>query len=491
MSMEHHALQNDIFRFASYWRWLDRRLGLKNGPRETLQRRTMSTATMTLTEIADIPFEKLSSSLYFICEDIGMEHFVHRYEAQMELAGAAPEKFAKGLHRFFNETAIMIRKEGLYTDFFDFISICGYLRLQRNSPQIDTTVVDCYFSLLLQQLEYLRPDKFNLQVRVCGLSTRGEVLVALDCFPNLDLPGYEIDRAARENAIPDYHNISAWIQKVYLKAGYEDIRSLEDLNRYVQQERSYTNHLALLLPFINEYTFDIIPTELFSADARPLYALQFRGSSVDELTECLRHRNRMLPVNGVVMELGDGENIRRVVLKEYFYDDTVYMLYRVSTKMGDLSGFYNTRSGFFFTILLEAYDPEAVLVTNFKSLILYLYSCAVARDSQSRLDKLPRFCWYIDEKGFPHNPVTARMFLRGGKPKKQYLHGTKLLSKQDEKYESVEREFAGFIRKVGPGRSPSARAVAYAESLGFNLMPDETYVRPFTKHVLRLRKKDS
>ena len=22
MSMEHHALQNDIFRFASYWRWL-------------------------------------------------------------------------------------------------------------------------------------------------------------------------------------------------------------------------------------------------------------------------------------------------------------------------------------------------------------------------------------------------------------------------------------------------------------------------------------
>lgn len=490
MSMERHALQNDIFRFASYWRWLDRRLGLKNGPREILQRRTMSTATMTLTEIADIPFEKLSSSLYFICENIGMERFVHRYESQMELAGAAPEKFAKGLHRFYNETSIIIRKEGLIADFFDFVSLCGNLRLQQDSLQIDTTVMDCYFSLLLQQLEYLKPDKFNLQVRVCGLSTKGDILVAPDYFPNLDLPGYEIDRAARENTIPNVNDISAWIHKVYLKAGYEDIRSMEDLKRYVQRERSYTNHLALLLPFINEYTFDILPLELFSADASPLYRMQFHGPSIDELTECLRHRSCTLPVNGVVLELGGEGVIQKVLLKECFYDDTVYMLYKVSTQMGELSGFYNTKSGFFFTVLLDAIDPGGALIYNFQRLILYLYFCAVARDGQSRLDRLPQYCWYDDTQGFPLTPVTARMFLRGGKPKKQCLDNTKLLSRQDDKYESVERELAGFIRRVGPGKTPSAQAVAYAESLGYSLMPDETYVRPFTKHVLRLRRKE-
>lgn len=61
--------------------------------------------------------------------------------------------------------------------------------------------------------------------------------------------------------------------------------------------------------------------------------------------------------------------------------------------------------------------------------------------------------------------------------------------KGDEAYEESPRAIQGFIRKVGEGRTPSREAVEYAEALGYSLAPDETYVRPFIRRVLRLRQK--
>ena len=61
--------------------------------------------------------------------------------------------------------------------------------------------------------------------------------------------------------------------------------------------------------------------------------------------------------------------------------------------------------------------------------------------------------------------------------------------KGSDKYESEERSIQGFIRKVGQGRTPSEQAVEYARALGYDLEPDETYVRPFIKRVLRLKQK--
>ena len=59
--------------------------------------------------------------------------------------------------------------------------------------------------------------------------------------------------------------------------------------------------------------------------------------------------------------------------------------------------------------------------------------------------------------------------------------------KNDDKYTHEERSIQGFIRKVGKGKKPSEQAVQYARSLGYELAPDETYVRPFITHVLRLK----
>ena len=172
-------MENDIMYSAPYWRWLDKKLAGNNSPMATLQRRTMNTASTILTTIRAIPFSKLSATLYFFCADVETREFARLYESQLELAGAAPEKFAKGLHKFYNDVTNKIKKENRFADFFDFMSLCGRIRLQSTNPNVDISVVNCYYSLLLQNLEYLRPDKFNFNVALCGMKTTGELLTGL------------------------------------------------------------------------------------------------------------------------------------------------------------------------------------------------------------------------------------------------------------------------------------------------------------------------
>ena len=107
-------------RHISYWRKLNKKLRGKPYPVITIQRRTLSTASEILDTICDIPFEKLSMSLYFYCQDVGMAQFTHAYESQIELAGANPDKFVFGLHEFYTRIASKIRKEDLTTCFLSF-----------------------------------------------------------------------------------------------------------------------------------------------------------------------------------------------------------------------------------------------------------------------------------------------------------------------------------------------------------------------------------
>lgn len=80
--------------------WFDRKNGSGYGPANLLQRRTMNTAVVTVSTLQNIPFSELSSSLYFFCSDIESKAFSRLYESQVELAGANPDKFIKGLHSY-------------------------------------------------------------------------------------------------------------------------------------------------------------------------------------------------------------------------------------------------------------------------------------------------------------------------------------------------------------------------------------------------------
>ena len=87
-------------------------------------------------------------------------------------------------------------------------------------------------------------------------------------------------------------------------------------------------------------------------------------------------------------------------------------------------------------------------------------------------------------------------YLQGGKLKNTYSPnedsgfraGTARIGNDD--CEREERAVQGYIRKLPKNQTASAEARAFAESLGYELNTDETYVRPFIKQVFRLRDKD-
>ena len=289
-------MNNDLFFSAPYWRWIEKKLRNQNGPAAVIQKRTLNTATTILLNLRDVSFERLSSSLYFICEDIQMKELTHMYEAQLELAGASPDKFVKGLHPFFNSATIKIKKENMYEDFFDFISLCGQLRFrwkaEDNDHKINTTVADCYYSLLLQNLLYLQPNKFDLSTVICGMTTDGELMVTQDTFPNLDIPSYEIEKAIRNGEVHDQKQLESMIFMCHKRAGYDNVKTIEDMERLSNIDRIYTNQIAVMLPFINEFTFDILPKTPFSTFALPFYSIQNDGVDFSNVEEGLRHRNQ-------------------------------------------------------------------------------------------------------------------------------------------------------------------------------------------------------
>ena len=81
---------------------------------KTYIRRSLSTAIIVLNKLQELDFRELSVSLYFITKDSHMAALARIYEAELELASIDSEKFMRGIHKFYNETALKIKKENLY-----------------------------------------------------------------------------------------------------------------------------------------------------------------------------------------------------------------------------------------------------------------------------------------------------------------------------------------------------------------------------------------
>lgn len=172
------------------------------------------------------------------------------------------------------------------------------------------------------------------------------------------------------------------------------------------------------------------------------------------------------------------------------------MLYKVCTYFGDISGYYDTKDGMFYSVLIDA--PDFDLYNNFRSLVLYLYACMVCRDGAEMLKRAEEnslFYYAAKEQADPEMPIYATPFSKGGKLLNMY-HPERNESVSsptgkragNDKYGSEEKAIQGFIRRVGAGKSPSLEAVARAEALGYELAPNETYVQPFIRRVLKLKK---
>lgn len=469
-----------------YWKRFKNKIKNSPEPLQLLQKRTYNTAVNVIQLIHDIPFDKLSMSLYFYCQDVQMIELTRLYESQIELAGANPERFIFELHKFYNQLAQRIRREDLYNDLFELYYRCSRLRLENQGKNISDSVMTAYLCLILQHTEYIRPNKFDFTTFVVGRKTTGEIMTVKEPFYNIDYANYEIrDKIVKAKSI-----LVDDIKAAYAKYGYQ-INNLFDIDLLMNKSRIFTSSSNAMLPFINEYTFDILPTTMFSGNMVAFEELETVVNKDDIKNDLLR-RNETLPANGVYIEFSGSNVLKGLLLKEILYDNSIFMLYKLITNEGDIPGFYDTKDKLLYTIFFTYQNNPAIEYAT-SSLILYCYASYTVKDPKYSITKVKEYFITL-----PFEPLIAEGYLKGGKLQNVYESNTQKSNRKhlqagkrigNEAYEAEEKYIQGYIRKLPEGKRASREAIELAESLGYFLDSDHTYVRPFSKQVFKLKEK--
>lgn len=456
-----------------YRKRMDKRLVGKPFQTKVLMERTFCTAVWCLELISELPFSEIASGVYFYCKDVVFRDIVRQYDAQIELAGAAPDKFVFGLHAFYNSIATQVKKNGTYREFAEFMGEAMRLRATQ-AGSIDTNLINAYTNLILQTLEYIRPDKMDLETCLLGVSTDGQPLYGPQPFPYVDLPSIKVQELCAKGLLrTEEARMQALIQ--FYQDYATSISSFWDAKQFEATQRAQANTYTAMLPFINEYTFDILPETQYDASGKVLRTLHV-SADLSDLKAALRHRKRTLPNNGVRVSIEDPtKELRGVLLKEIFHNGAVHLLYRIMTDDGDLCGYYDTASGYLFSITAEINIPSIYLETS--AFILFLYASQVL-DGRS----LPETDGLVTQSGLP---ICMQAFGMGGKLRAVGQEATRgsIRARDADGYTHKEQPINGFIRAMPEGWEASEEARQAAEELGYDLAPNETYVRPFMRQT--------
>ena len=476
---------SDFKKEARWTRLLEKRLVKKPEEVKTLHRRTLQSAKAIIRCLRGLDFSDFSRSLFFLCADSKMDAFTREYEAQLELALIDEDKFVKNLHKFYLATAIRIERDGLYENFFQFMSFFCMKRYVYKNTSIQRSVSDSYVNLLLQQTEYLRKNKLDLSKRVIGVSTKGDVLLADDYMPNLDAAINQLEYECTVEGRPRGGDMERRLAELLHRAGLPAMISPDAYEEIAQTDRLFTNTLCVMSPYINEYTCDMLPTAGKPLSAN-IYALSLLETDIDEdlLKDELTRRARTLPSNGVtfLFEPESSQIIPRVTMKEILFGDEILMLYQVTTCIGETSGFYNTQSKQFFSVLEDA-DPSSIF-QRFKCSVLYLYACAVLRNGNKLLHEVHNSIRFRDRGDVNEFlDYDVKMILSGGKVRDVYQTSRENTPDLDDKWHYESRQIQGFIRRLPEGQHASSEAKERAKLLGFALNENETYVQGFIKNV--------
>ena len=174
---------------AQYSRQVQKKAKTKPFSQATLMMRANGTAIAVLEFIDGMSFRDLSSNLYFIAQDLRSEEFTRKYEAQIEYAAVKPQEFVNGIYAFFNSIAKYVKANDLYPTFFEFLSFLSRYRVEINDDKsIQGRIVNAYQALLMETLEFLRPNKFDLRNVVVGQAFDGTLLMKPDSHPLCDVP---------------------------------------------------------------------------------------------------------------------------------------------------------------------------------------------------------------------------------------------------------------------------------------------------------------
>lgn len=446
-----------------------RRIDKKYGddPSYVIRKRVANTAGDIIKIVSDIPFPELAAEVYFICDEVGFKFFSEKYRNVIEVAKLHPEKLCEQLYKYLRDIGKQIKKDNLLQDFFMFMSIFT------EATHISTEhreIFLAYMDLLSEQTEFLRPQFFNHNQLIVGITTENELLTINDPFPNLDLPVYEFIKSRKKGS-----DGMALLQKLLRKYGYDD-REYEEKH---SSSGFFTNNINFLIPYINEFTYDMLPKNPYlpRKDVKII-----KTNENIPTTDILKARRRTLPANGFLIKFSDSIYLEQALLKEVYYNNSIHLLCKFSTHVGDITVRYNTSNGAFFTPFDYQEGYAAEVHNCLKNISLWLYAAYVCQNEE--LGILPTEEAY---KAFTNDMQATVTFASiGGKPRTT-LSSSSGNHLDYDKYEQKSVSIAGYIRKLPEGQKASEEKRLVAQSLGLKLEDDETYVEPFIRRSWKLK----
>lgn len=478
-------------------------------------KRTVNSGLAILDYIDNISFTDMMNAQYFKYVDQEIRPFIKKYEYAMEGAKVDRTAFLDTLDKVYSDMASEILN-GKLEVFLDFVLAWNEKYITMERGETNHAVGKSYISLLMQQFDYLATGE---DVILCGATTEGKPIYHKDLFPLQDLPNYNFTEKnlylqngkvkEKKGAKTDINDLC----KEYQKYGYP-VKNFTEIEYLNDVSQLWTNEVLNIAPLINEYTMDMICEKPFRA--KSYFELPRKWKNTDLYKEELQKRRYLLPSNGVILKYRNAYSIQELKMKELVKNDTVYMIYRVETDCGQLCGFYNTKKQIFYSPLTKSSHPEKEM--QFENFILENYFRLTVKDIDFSKKKLS--CMLIvnefkdaERIGYTRNQPIAMCSYLGGKQrdfqngtgnpetdKNLFIDGKSLENRMfrsaeeglyhrynRENYYSEQRPINGYIRKLPKGSNASEQATNYAKQLGIELEQDETYVKPFIKHVLRVK----
>ena len=436
-------------------------------PSYVIRKRVANTAGDVIRIVSDIPFAELAAEVYIICDEVGFKFFSEKYRNVIEFAKLQPDRLCDQLYKYLRDIARQIKKDNLFQDFFMFMSIFAEAyHIFEEHRQIFLA----YMDLLSEQTEFLRPQPFNHNQLIAGITTEGEILTIDDPFPNLDLPVYEYARSRKKGA----EGIAVF-KKALNKYGYK----YEEFEEKHAVSGGFINNINFLIPYINEFTYDMLPSVPYLPrnDVRIIETNENVPTS-----DMLKTRHRTLSANGFLIEFSDSFYLEKVLMKEIFYNNSIHLLCKFTTHGGDITIRYNTSNGAFFSPFdyLDGYAAE--LHKCLKNISLWLYAAYVCpNEEMGILPTEDAYRNFTDDK-----QAKVKFSSIGGKARSTLSKSTNK-HLDFEKYEQKSVSIAGYVRKLPVGQKASEEKQRLAKLIGLCLNDNETYVEPFIRQSWKLK----
>ncbi len=435
-------------------------------PSYLLRKHVANTVGSVLEKIEHISFEDLTLDSFFICHEVGFLYFSEKYRGALEFAKVQPEKLADQLYKMLRDIGRTVKKkpEGI-ENFFLFLSLF----------EENTTVSEkyrglylAYMDLLMEQTEFLKPDIYDKYHIVAGVTTDGDILITKDPIPDIDLPVYELTRSGAMG-------IKAQIlfEQILKKHGIKDNKEFEYYNA---TSNIFGNNISLLVSYINEYTFDMLPQSVYAPDTN----IELIETVSMDFKERLQNRYKTLPTNGAVITFENSIYLKKVTLKEVFHNNAIHMLCKMETEAGDVTVRYNTKTGGFFSPFGHSSGYCADLHLSLKMLSLWFYTAYVCPDEKimPNTDSYQNFT----------NDKNANLTFASIGGKLRMTFNRNINNHIDyEHYTEKTVSIAGYIRKLPDGQKASEEKHKLARLLGLSLAENETYVEPHNRRYWELK----